>query len=448
MKVKFVGATNGITGSCTWLKHLESNNQWLVDCGLNQGQGATFKNQIPFPFNPACITDVLLTHAHIDHCGLIPKLYKEGFTGRVYCTEATAEISKIQLKSAVKHMDGNLYDVEHVDAIQWHTFDTDERFAWGNPVGIAKDVSLTPTRGSHMLGACGMQLAWKTSATKWTCMFFTGDVGNNTGDHTQFPMLKGNHAAFPSADYIMVESTYGARVREDQYRSMDARHQKLWAIINKTLNERDGKVIIPAFAAQRAQDITLDIVLGLCSGNLKKRAGRPVKVLLHSPSIAKLNKIYADQLEKKFWGGKGEKDQYLNEELRRILKPNEIEKFIGLLSSELNKSRQLTSFGDFGEGKIVVSSDPGINTNEYDVIIASSGMAEGGYIVNHLDAYENDSRNSVLITGYQSPNTRGGKINKEPESIEAEVFSMSPYYSGHADQKTLLDLKDYHSTLL
>jgi metallo-beta-lactamase family protein len=78
MKVKFVGAIDGITGSCTWLKHLESKSQWLVDCGMNQGQGASFKNHLPFAFNPKEITAILLTHAHIDHCGLTPKLYKRG----------------------------------------------------------------------------------------------------------------------------------------------------------------------------------------------------------------------------------------------------------------------------------------------------------------------------------------------------------------------------------
>jgi len=440
MKVKFVGAITGITGSCSWLKHIDSKSQWLVDCGMNQDKEAAVQNNLPFPFDPKEITGVFLTHAHIDHCGLIPKLYKEGFAGQVYCTEATAEISRIQLNSSVRHLANDLYEKKHIDAIRWKTIDTDERFSWGKPIPLKKNLSITLMRGSHMIGACGMQLSWKVSTSKWKSMLFTGDVGNNTEKHTQFPMLKGNHAAFPSVDYIMIESTYGAIKRENNHCFMETRHDVLSEIIDRTVNMKNGKVIIPAFAAQRAQDILLDIVLCLVKGSLHKQNGRPIRLLVHSPSIAMLNKIYADQLGKTFHGRKGEKRQYVNDMLLEILTPDELSDFIELLDTEVDADGQRRSYKEFGMGHILVSSDINEDIDDYDIILSSSGMAEGGYIVKHLDAFETDAKNTVLLTGYQAPDTRGGRMATKPESIKAEVVNLSTYYSAHADQTVLMDL--------
>jgi metallo-beta-lactamase family protein len=440
MKIKFVGAIDGITGSCSWLKHIGSGTQWLVDCGMNQGVQAGFKNERPFVFTPTEITGVILTHAHIDHCGLIPKLYKEGFKGKVYCTEATAEISKIQLKSAVKHLSPKLYSDQDVDSIQWAPFDTDERFNWGKSIALVPNIKITPMRGSHMLGSSAIQLSWKVSESLWRNILFTGDVGNNTDDNTQYPMLKANHNAFPNSDYIMIESTYGARIREDQHKNLENRQAELWGVINETINSAKGKVLIPVFAAQRAQDVVLDCIVGLCNLSLIKDNGEPLKILMHSPSIAKLNKVYAQQLEKTFWTKSGQKNQYLNDLLKAILKPNELQDFISLLNTKTSSDGVLSAKAKFKGGVVQVSSDPNLSTDDFDIIISSSGMAEGGFIVKHLNRYQGDVRNTILITGYQAQGTKGALLCNEPESVAARIVNLSPYYSGHADQSILLDL--------
>jgi metallo-beta-lactamase family protein len=176
--MKFIGAVSGsLTGSCTFLHHQESNTNILVDCGMFQGETqADKKNTEDFAFDASKIDVVLLTHAHIDHCGLIPKLYKNGFTGKVITTEATAKISKLMMADSAKI--SQLYEEKHCDKVQFSYVE------YAKPKTIATDLRVNFSRGSHILGAASVNIAW-IQENEFKNITFSGDVGcNSEKNHT------------------------------------------------------------------------------------------------------------------------------------------------------------------------------------------------------------------------------------------------------------------------
>jgi metallo-beta-lactamase family protein len=209
--MKFIGAVSGsLTGSCTFLHHPESDTNILVDCGMFQGEEkADKKNASDFAFDAAKIDMVLLTHAHIDHCGLIPKLYKDGFTGKVITTEATAKISKLMMLDAVKI--GELYEKKHCEQVNF------SHIEYAKSQTIAQDLRVTFSRNSHILGASSVNIAWKQEGI-FKNITFSGDVGCNSEKESYLPLLKENHDVYPNANYLVIESTYGNRIREKQHK--------------------------------------------------------------------------------------------------------------------------------------------------------------------------------------------------------------------------------------
>jgi len=447
MKVKFVGAIDGVTGSCSWLKHEASGTQLLVDCGMHQGTHDTqFKNHEKFPFCPSEIKYVLLTHAHIDHCGLLPRLVKEGFRGHVYCTSATRDVAKLLLEDSARQQED--YSQRHVDQIKWHAIDR-HNFAWKDMLRLSDGLSVNFLRSSHVLGAAMVSVAWQTSdrnesgqpVLKSIC--FSGDIGCQDKTNCYLPLMKDGFEPFPNADYLVVESTYGATVRDKEYKIAQNRLASLSAVVEGTILGKGGKVFIPTFSFHRAQELIADL-LWLADDEVFADEpmfchGRPLRVAVHSSLATKLCKVYGQHLNARVSSGKY---QYLN---------NELPERIGMTGDQLSRI-----FSDLGSGRKVTlpgleivpvtgGGKDGVRARDWaDVIIASSGMCDHGPAKHYLERLGRDPKNTVVTTGFMSASSAGKKfvsnaLDPESHHTGAEVIEMSHYYSAHGDQTKLLD---------
>ncbi|MBN2693893.1 MBL fold metallo-hydrolase, partial [bacterium] len=261
MKIKFLGGIEQVTGSCCWCK--TDSIEFLVDCGMIQGESHShFENNKNFLFNPKNIKFVILTHAHLDHCGLIPKLYKDGFIGKVYCTKATSKIAIEILIDAVGI--SAPFEKENIDQIEFELFDERPDFKWGILNPIDKDLFLSFYRSSHVLGAISAGISWKTDPINKEkkinsySIFFSGDIGNNINKNLYLPLMKKRHSPGEKFKYVVAESTYGDRNRENDDKDFKKRIDKLKNIIIKTI-EKGGRLIIPAFSFHRTQEILFDL---------------------------------------------------------------------------------------------------------------------------------------------------------------------------------------------
>jgi Cft2 family RNA processing exonuclease len=262
MKFRFLGASGGhITGSCTHFQYDRRGLQFLVDCGLVQGEGDDdSKNAAPFPFNPSEINFVLLTHAHQDHCGLIPKLYREGFQGRVICTKATARLATLSLLDSAGHPHCP-FSEDNVKAIKYETIDDREAFGWSKMLPIAEDLFASYSRSAHILGAASITIGWLDSSDERAYLVMSGDLGNNTKTNPYQPLLAGRQGIFSYPATIIVESTYGGRVRDQENSSFEGRIDALRKIIQEEVFDKKSLLIVPAFSLQRTQEFIFDLYL-------------------------------------------------------------------------------------------------------------------------------------------------------------------------------------------
>lgn len=402
----FLGAARTVTGS----RHLLSVNdrRILIDAGMFQGQKELRElNWKPFPVPAATISDVLLTHAHADHCAYLPRLVKEGFKGRIWCTEGTRRLAEIVLRDA-----GHLQEVAAVDAKRggWSKhqdpkplFDTEDvvrtlpllhAIPFETDIDLGQGVTARWTRAAHMLGAASIRVQ-----TDDVSVVFSGDLGRH--DH---PLLKPRGIP-KGADYVVMESTYGDR----EHPEVDIAHQELAQAITRTI-ERGGQVLIPAFAVDRTQ-IVLRSLVELFTQNRIPR----VPVVVDSPMALRAL------------------DVYLDTELGELRDDITINDFIGV--PELIETLDSTD-----SKRISRRTDPMI-------ILASSGMAEGGRVLHHLKRLLPSKRNSVVMVGYQAVGTRGRnliagarniKIMGEYIPVRAEILHDDEY-SVHGDCSDLLD---------
>ncbi|BBB31496.1 MBL fold metallo-hydrolase [Neptunomonas japonica] len=459
LKVKFVGASEGITGSCSWLWHTETNTQFLVDCGMHQGtHEEEWKNYQPFEFDPKQIQYVLLTHAHIDHCGLLPKLIKGGFKGWVYCTQATKEIAELMLMDAAKI--GDLFQETDVRLIKWHVIDAGD-FSWNKTLRLADGLSTTFKRSSHVLGACGISVTWSVNedSKELKSIYFSGDIGCQLDDNAYLPLMKSDHQPYPKTNYIVMESTYGAVERDPGFKDANNRIDVLGKIICEAAYQKGGTVLIPAFSFHRTQEIIMDLLCwqwsrwpkseyaGLMGGDKLKEDGtesyeKPLRILCDSPLGHRINEVYASQISKRLSNGKY---QYLNKELAGRLSCSEGES--SKLFSELVNTGCI-----YRKGHLIRCLTPENrkktrypeSNSKYSVIIASSGMCDNGPVVEYIKKMRRDPKNTIVLTGYQSSGSLGRQLLEQSElegvgSKQAQVINMSGYYSGHADQAKLLD---------
>lgn len=416
MKIAFHGAARNVTGS-KHLVTLANGTQILLDCGLFQGMGKeTDELNKSFGFNAAEVDFLILSHAHIDHSGLIPRLVAQGFKGKIYCTSATRDLAKILLRDSAKIQAGDLkyknkklakrgqpleealYNEE--DALMAISFF--KTVPYNKAVEITKGVTVEFIDAGHIIGSASVHLSIAEEG-KTTRISFSGDVGQY-GD-----LLLRAPQPFPQADYILLESTYGDRLHNDAQPTAT----KLLEVIVKTCVEKKGKVIIPAFSVGRTQEI-LHVLNNLdLKGQLPK-----VNVYVDSPLSAKATAIIENHAEG------------YNDDVLAIMKTDD------------------NPF-DFERLNFVESVDESIALNanpEPCVIISASGMAEAGRVKHHIKNNIGDKKNTILMVGYCEPNSLGGRLKNGAEvvsifgdefKVRAEVQSIQSM-SAHGDYNDLL----------
>lgn len=402
MQLTFLGAAKTVTGSKYLLE--EDGYRLLIDCGLFQGlKELRLRNREKFPVDPKSINAVLLTHAHIDHSGYLPLLVKNGFTGKIYCTAATDQLCRILLPDS-----GRLQEEEaqyanhkrfskHNPALPLYDEQDAERclrffapIAFHQAFDLNGKWSATFSPAGHILGAACIQL--KANGKR---IVFSGDLGRQK----DLVMRPPEHIR--EADYLIVESTYGAKLHS----TVDPLDQ-LETVINQTL-ERRGVLLIPSFAVGRAQVLLYAIYL------LKKAKRIPdVPVYLNSPMAIDATGVFCDfQKEHRLTA---EECQGASHGVKYVH------------TAEESKALNLRT--------------------EPMILIAASGMATGGRILHHLKAFGPNPRNTILFTGYQAAGTRGDaivqgkksvKIHGAIVSIEAQV-ALIDSLSAHADQSEIL----------
>lgn len=402
MRIEFLGGVGTVTGSKYLLEH--NGRRLLVDCGLFQGlKQLRLRNWEPLPIKASEIDAVLLTHAHMDHSGYVPRLVKLGFDGPVYCSEATRDLCELLLPDS-----GRLQQEEadfanrhghskHKPALPLYTQEEAsaalKRF---ETIPFDKEHSPWPgwswrlKRAGHILGAASVRISWTGGS-----ILFSGDLGRSDD-----LVMRPPESPEP-ADYVVVESTYGDR----RHRDVDTL-MALADVVNRTA-ARGGVVVIPSFAVGRAQTILHCIHL------LKKAHRIPdMPVYLNSPMAADATRIFRHHLD----------EHRLSAEQCAAM------------------SKEVTIVNTVEESKR-------LNTLTFpSVIVSASGMATGGRVLHHLKTYAPDARNTILFAGFQAAGTRGAalvggseavKIHGAYVPVQAEVANLDTL-SAHADREQLL----------
>lgn len=380
MKIAFHGAARVVTGS-KHLLTLDNGKKYLLDCGMFQGMGAqTDVLNRNWGFTPAEVTYLILSHAHIDHSGLIPKLVADGFNGKIFCTPATKELTGILLEDSagiqeddIKYTNKKrsaeglphlqpLYTEEDAKRAMDH-FVTVEYDSW-HP--IDEDVQVLYTDAGHIIGSAAVHLKIKEGG-KETHLTFSGDVGRYRDVILRSPEV------FPQADYILIESTYGNSLHDPA----DTTPDMLLHWIQRTCLDKKGKLIIPAFSVGRTQEILFAL------NSLEEEHRLPdLDYFVDSPlSVA------ATEIVKSY-------PQYFNKTIQKILETdNDPFSFKGLKYIKTVEESKLLNY-----------------RNEPCVIISASGMADAGRVKHHISNNIENSRNTVLLVGYCEPRSLGGRL--------------------------------------
>ena len=409
--VTFHGACGVVTGSSTQLDWGE--RKVLVDCGLYQGgEELELRNRKPFPYRPPELTAVVVTHAHLDHTGLLPRLVAEGYSGPIYCTKPSRGLISLVLQDAgelqeeeVRYARQKRYS-QHAEPKPLYTADDARRaLKLLRPLPFHAEQELFPgvrarfVRAGHLLGAATVEISGKGADGERRTWCFSGDVGRYG-----VPILKDPEPPADPPAAMLLESTYG-----DRRHAQEDAAQALGAIIEETY-ARGGMVVIPAFALGRTQDVIYYLHQLTDAGRLD-----PSTVFVDSPMALQATQIY-DQAE-------SEHDEELAGHEHRLL----------------------------GEGSFVavrtVDQSKALNTRgQPAVIVAASGMANGGRVVHHLLHRLGDPRSSVVFVGYQAAGTRGRALVDGAETIaihgqtvwvKAKIHQLHGL-SAHADRDELL----------
>ena len=494
MKIKFLGAVGKVTGSCTWCIHPRTGTQFLVDCGAVQGMHQEAENNMPFPFEPNRLKFVLLTHAHMDHCGRIPQLYAQGFRGKIICTSATAQLALLQLQDSHSNAENRLQHSvgggkkkgrQHgprkatppYPCPDWfYPIDRNKGFAFQTPRPIDEDLFVSFQRSSHILGGCSISIMWSRNFRKSIC--FSGDIGPNSNGNCYQSLMKKNQVPHWNSSYIVVEATYGGKdPRTDNHKNFKERMHAL----EKVVNSGCDTVVFPCFAMQRTQEVLVDVWNMLrMRGNEQSREWG---IVLDSSLAIKACHLFRKELGRKKLG-KDDEHMYLNEELEQHMgKENACTAVNDVLKGSLEwisfkKDQQNENNGEDstlrpnGENRGPSQEAPGSECapeavgQEKKIIITSSGMCHAGPVLGHLNLLEHTGT-VFVITGFQGTfngkqlqsvaqkqedgdwdrengedvflHTDEHEENGRQIRIRGRVFNLAPYYSGHADINGLLD---------
>lgn len=405
MKISFHGACREVTGSCILIE--SEDTKFLVDCGMFQGKEED-KNAEDFSFDPKDIDFVFLTHAHLDHCGRLPKLFMDGFRGRIYSTAPTRDLAEIILLDALKisREEGKVFSAplctegDIFSLIKFFTC-----LSYGEQKKINESVSVRIRDAGHILGSAVFEV-WLKDEGKEKKLVFSGDLGNPPAPIVKDPEL------ISGADIVFVESTYGNRLHEPKEKGREVLKEKIEEII-----EKQGVLMIPVFALERTQELLYEL-----NGWAENQKIPYIPVFLDSPLAVKATGIYRRY-----------PDFYDKEAKALIEKGDDLFDFKGLLM--INNSSQAGVAGRSVPPKI---------------ILAGSGMFEGGRIKSYLKKYLGDSANTLLIISYQSEGSLGRRLLAGEKTVEiegkkiqikAEIYSILSF-SSHADQLTLLNWVD------
>lgn len=418
MTIQFLGAAQEVTGS----KHLittEKGKRILLDCGMYQGKGMeTDAANRDLGFNPKELDFIILSHAHIDHSGLIPYLWTQGFRGEVICTPATRDLCALMLLDTAyiqaqdvrwynKKMDrlhqpriAPLYDANQAQACMklFVTVDYDRIYR------VCDEVLLTFTNSGHMLGSAIVNLTIDEKGEKKR-IAFTGDVGR---PHSHILSSPKN---FPQCDYLITESTYGDRRHDDQL----VTEEQLLGIVEDTCVYRKGQLIIPSFSVGRTQEIVYVLNQLYNDGRLPH-----IPVYVDSPLSVNATHVFRMYTD------------LLNEEVQDVMR----------FDPDPFGFNTLTYITDLNQSKALNHRD------EPSIIISASGMLEAGRIKHHVANHISDPRCTILIVGYCTPTSLGARI-QDPKrkwvsifgydhKIKAQITRIDGF-SGHADWKEMID---------
>jgi len=414
VKLCFHGAAGTVTGSSYRVTH--AGGQFLVDCGLFQGNKTVRAlNEKPFPYDPAEIDFLLLTHAHIDHAGLIPKVIKHGFAGPIHATEATTGLMGYLLpdSAGIQEFEAErenrrrkrkgqkpvepLYTKENAEEALSRS-KGHEYQEWFEP---GPGVRARFWNAGHILGSSSIEVQVQDEDGKPIHILFSGDIGP---DEKVFYLEPDAPAGF---DYILCESTYGGRDRDDY--SLDQRREAFKTEINRAL-QRGGNLVIPAFAVERSQELLHDIGLLIKNGDIN-----PQMVFLDSPLARKVTSVFK----------------------RHAAELQDVE----LTADELFADERFRIVETVQESKDINKISGGA------IILSASGMCDAGRIKHHLRNNISDPKSTVLFVGYQAPGTLGhiiksGKsevrIHGNNHAVRADIRGIGNY-SAHGDHTELMD---------
>ena len=420
MKIKFCGAVNEVTGSC----HLVTTDkhQILLDCGMFQGgKKEEAQNVEPFPFNPAEIECVILSHAHVDHCGRLPLLVKQGFTGPIYCTDATADLLKVMIPDCA-HIQQKEAEWQSKKAVRKGLPPVEPMYSMEDANAALKQVSpilydqlfevndqmqAVFNDAGHILGSAITEL-WITENEKTVKLVYTGDIGVDDR-----PILR-DPKKIKKADFVVMESTYGDRLHESNESSIKA----LIDIIADTV-KRGGNVIIPAFAVGRTQELIYELNRFYESDEYYHELLSKVHVYIDSPMAVTTTQVFRKNA------------QVFDAETKEYI-----------LNGDNPLDFPNLNFTRTSQESKALNDDPNPK-----IIISASGMCDAGRIRHHLKHNLWNPKSSIVFVGYQAKGTLGRRIvdgEKELSVLGEKIFVQAKIYnlegfSGHADYEGLLD---------